>query len=119
MSYKHDIHFLADDDFQLTIITDPQGPSYLAGSWLRLACRALNLSEDFTYQWVGKCNETGDVELTVDEPLLDDEYYAEFWLFTTPRECLDLAECNIIDLETFEVVATASVFIGMVTGTYM
>lgn len=91
---------IGENGLPLVIFTDPPEPPYVAASWIRLACQVE--SEDnqtsFSYQWIGSCNGTGQTEIVIDDPLMDDVGYAVVWVQSTPIQCLDYWECSAIDV---------------------
>ena len=80
----------------VTIQTSPEGPTYPAATWLRLACRHNHTEQHrLQYTWTGSCNSTSVPSLVVSDPLYDHFGWAVIWVQSTPVECLDRFVCSV------------------------
>ena len=80
----------------LEIRSSPEGPSYPAASWVRLACKFQQYpGNDIVYQWRMSCNRTGQVDSSTISPMMDEEGWAILWVHSTPLVCLDVFRCSV------------------------
>lgn len=99
------------------IRSTPDGPSFRAASWIRLACKYQPESNGtYNYHWKVSCRRTGEVIYTIRNPLMDGDKWATLWVHSTPLHCLDLFQCTVFNASEGTEIESNTFIIEQVTG---